>query len=394
MIRRTCGAVFLAVLGLTLLAGGGCRHASSSGSAGLREGAPEQAAAPAKDPDFVLNCMISGTDAFCKGDRETAARAFDNALLGIETVYADNEAAKKARSLWHEEGGKDFKGEPYERVMAYYYRGLLYIMEKDYQNARACFKGGMLQDAFAEEEQHRCDFALMLYLSGWCSRAIQDEILAAPTFEELQKLRPDAPLPGQDDNILLIVETGTAPRKLADGVGHYQLKFRRGRNIQDKGASFSISGCETSRLYPLEDVFWQAETRGGRQVDAILQGKAQFRKNASTAGSVMTGMAADAMMVSTVFSDAAGDIQGIAAGIGLVGVMSQAISMKAKTRADTRCWNNLPEAVHVAAFKLPPGERTITVDFLDKDRNPLAGLQRTLKIDVPESGHRLIWLRS
>ena len=41
-------------------------------------------------------------------------------------LYGPDKDAKKARSLFHEESKKGFIGEPYERVMAYYYRGLLY----------------------------------------------------------------------------------------------------------------------------------------------------------------------------------------------------------------------------------------------------------------------------
>src|SRR5690554_6357288 len=63
----------------------------------------------------VLNRMEIGTAAFYRGDIDLARDNFDAALEVIETVYADNDSAAKARSLWHEEGRKDFKGEPYER---------------------------------------------------------------------------------------------------------------------------------------------------------------------------------------------------------------------------------------------------------------------------------------
>lgn len=346
------------------------------------------------DRNSVLNLMRIGANAFQLGYKTHAKNAFDGALDGIERVYADNKTAAQARSMWHEEGKKNFKGEPYERVMAYYYRGLLYIIDKDYQNARACFKGGMLQDAFAEEDQHRCDFALMLYLSGWCSQNLADEVLTRPTFEELKKLRPDALLPKDGDNVLLVVETGYSPRKLSDGVGHYQLKFRRGRNFVEKKVGFRVDGGQAMAAYPLEDIFWQAQTRGGRLVDSILLGKAQFKKKTQTAGNVLGSVGSDAMMAASFMGDAAGDIQGIAAGIGLIGVAAQLTAQRARTEADIRYWDNLPDMVHVASLKLSPGTHEIAVDFLDVNGVTLPELGKVISVDIPSTGNRLVWVKS
>jgi len=98
-------------------------------------------------------------------DRPGAADTLDRALAIVESTHGAGPEAAKARSLWYEEGCKIFKGEPYERCMMYYYRGLLYLWKKDYGNAHACFANGILQDAFAEEEQDQCDFGLLYFLS-------------------------------------------------------------------------------------------------------------------------------------------------------------------------------------------------------------------------------------
>ena len=60
-------------------------------------------------------------------------RRSTEALDRIEAVYADNAKAEAARSKFTKENAKDFKGEPYERAMAYYYRGLAYLAEGDYR---------------------------------------------------------------------------------------------------------------------------------------------------------------------------------------------------------------------------------------------------------------------
>jgi len=341
----------------------------------------------------VLNLMRLGLDALQLGYLDEAERAFDGALNGIERVYANNEKATRARSLWVEEGSKDFKGEPYERVMAYYYRGLLYILREDYQNARASFKGGMLQDAFAEEEQYRCDFALLLYLSGWCSQQIKDDILSKAAFDELLKLRPDIKLPKPDNNLLLVLETGKSPRKLSDGVGHYQLKFRRGRNFSEKNARYVIDDSSTGVAYPLEDIFWQATTRGGRQVDFILKGKANFKKQTRLVGTALSDVATSTIIASTAFSSSSSQLQGIGAGIGLISVVSQIASASARAEADVRYWNNLPDAVHVASCKLKPGKHKLTIEVLDKNQKVLADLTKSIDIEIPKDGSLLIWVR-
>ena len=93
------------------------------------------------DRNAVLNYTRIGVAAFETGEVEEAGKAFDEALNRIEAIYADNEKAEAARSKFVKENAKDFKGEPYERAMAYYYRGLAYLAEGDYENARASFKG-------------------------------------------------------------------------------------------------------------------------------------------------------------------------------------------------------------------------------------------------------------
>ena len=51
----------------------------------------------------VLNRLEIGASAFFNGDIEIARTNFDEALSFIESTFANNENALKARSLWHEE---------------------------------------------------------------------------------------------------------------------------------------------------------------------------------------------------------------------------------------------------------------------------------------------------
>ncbi|HXC99804.1 MAG TPA: hypothetical protein VN048_10720, partial [Verrucomicrobiae bacterium] len=63
------------------------------------------------------------------GDYELSRQYLDDALTRLGGVYGPDKSAERARSYFHEEHEKNFIGEPYERVMAYYYRGILYWMD-------------------------------------------------------------------------------------------------------------------------------------------------------------------------------------------------------------------------------------------------------------------------
>lgn len=335
----------------------------------------------------VLNHMEIGARAMEIGQSRIAQDEFDAALTLIESVYGNNDGASKARSLWYEEGRKDFKGEPYERVMAYYYRGLLYLQQQDYGNARASFEGGMLQDAFAEEDQNRFDFALMDFLSGWASLQEKNAVMQKRAFDELKKLRPDFEPPVAGQNTVLVIETGNSPRKLADGVGHYELVYRRGKQFRETQARVVINGKEVA-AYPMEDIFWQASSRGGRAVDRIVKGKAQFRSTNEGVGTVLTG-AANTLQVLSPLTESSGLGQ-VAGAIGIIGATQLFVASKVQAQADTRYWASLPDAVHVLTLKATPGQ-TAEIQFLDKDNIPLPELTRT--VALPDKGG-VVWLRS
>lgn len=344
----------------------------------------------------VLNAMRVGLDAFQLGDWAEAEEMFDRALAGIEAVYGNSPEAQKARNLWHEEGSKTFKGEPYERVMAYYYRGLLYYRKGDLDNAGAAFRAGMLQDAFAEEEQNRCDFALLSFLAYWSAMHRGSTELAQQSLQDLKTLRPDFEVPDPQSNVLFLIEMGPSPRKLADGVSQEELKFFRGKNRAEMKAE--IWGQRASRpldVYPMEDIAWQAMSRGGRQVDKILKGKAQFKSTTSDAGLVLTEAGSQAITLSSAFSGSAATNLEIAGGaLEVVGAGAQLIAMKVKANADTRYWDNLSESVHVAAVRLSPGQYQVEVKFYDANGQELPQYLKKLTVDAPAQGDTLVWVRS
>lgn len=354
----------------------------------LQKALMEVAEAPPQD--FVKEHMEAGVIALELGEHEAAARSFDLVLNGITAVYADNERAAQARSLWYEEGQKDFKGEPYERVMAFYYRGLLDLYAGDYENARASFKSGLLQDAFAEEKQNQADVALLIFLQGWASHLLGDDQLAEAAFDEVKSLRPDFEPPAADDNTLILVETGRGPRKLGDGVGHYELVYRPGKYFDEKRAKVKI-GDEIIDPYPMESIYWQATTRGGRPVDRIIEGQVKFKQRSESVGSFLTDASTSASLGSL---SATGMSDGTANTLGMVGVAALFFSAKSKPKVDTRYWDNLPDGVHTETLRMESPPEEVMVGYLTKTGKPLPDLTRDYEVHTDPRGNHLIWARS
>ena len=75
--------------------------------------------------NWVLNLNQTAIAALRIGDIETARAALDEAILQIEAIYGNSPEASKARMLFYTEDVKLFKGDPYERSMTYFYRGIL-----------------------------------------------------------------------------------------------------------------------------------------------------------------------------------------------------------------------------------------------------------------------------
>ena len=345
--------------------------------------------------NFVVNQMEIGLDAFQLGYRDLSSNAFDEALNAIESVFGWDAAAKQARRLWHEEGRKTFKGEPYERAMTYYYRGLLYIHDGDLENARACFRGGMQQDAFVEEEQHRNDFASLLYLEAWCSLMLGDRTGAEDPIRFLAELRPDCPPPAADDNVLIVAETGTGPRKIAAGPGESELRYARGWGLKEKHVKVSLGSGKSIKLYPIEDVYWQASTRGGRPVDHILKGKVVFKQKWDATGTVLTETGLAGVAAGSQMRGKPRDVvMAVSGGVAALGLLSRWIAAQVRPRADTRRFRSLPDAVHVAAASCPAGECSVKFRFNDEHGRPVT--ETDTKVSVSATPHKgvLVWARS
>jgi len=303
-------------------------------------------AALLRDAEYnaVGNFAKLGVAAMAEGEIAIAEWALDHSLDRIEAIYADDEVAKAARSKFTEESIKDFKGDPYERAMAYYYRGLLYLREGDFGNARASFASAEYQDTVSEAEEFQSDFGLMNYLAGWSARCLGNEALAGDAFAAAQRMDSTLVAPESSDKTLIVAEAGQGP-----------VKQRRGRGMQMVGVYHSygftkpdaappvIEGTDLA-LYRAGDISYQATTRGGRQFDAIMNGKVAYKNTMGTLADLSTV----ASIGSSLLSDQLGSLGGIGGMLGMFGgIAGNSLSDATKASADVRYWDSLPDAVFV-----------------------------------------------
>lgn len=349
----------------------------------------EAALARAESKDRTLHQLQAGVAALREAKLDVATRHLDEALDAIESVYSNAEGAAKARSLWYEEGAKDYKGEPYERAMAFYYRGLVYLTEADYENARASFRTALMQSSFAEEQRYRSGFATLMFLDGWCSQMLGDASQAADAYAEVAKYRKDWTPPSPDASTLVVAELAGAPRKVGDGVGNHEIVYRRAKRTPEKRIEIA-QGATPLRLYPMEDLYVQATHRGTRAIDRIIDGKVTFQKATGAIGDAAANLASEGALINVALDGSAGRALG---GLAAAGAIVSLVSANVKPRADVRYWSNLPESLHLAtlgATAAPLGE----LKLFDEAGQPVASDELVRQEWTDPKGRRLVWIKT
>ncbi len=303
----------------------------------------------------TLNYERIGLAALAAGQLNEAEKAFEAATFRIDQIYADNAEAQKAKSLWTAEKIKDYKGEPYERAMAYFYRGLVYVARGDFQNARAMFKQADYQDTVAESEQNAGDFGLMPYMAGWTSHCDGNETLAQDFLQMAAKGDASYASMRVDHPVLVLFETGRAPFKYGSGKHGEALKWQAHEQPHQTVQSICVANggeCLPGSVVQGADLGFQATTRGGRPLDAVLNGKASFKDGAQDTANVAGAIGAASLDVGLALGNQN------AAGLGLLGMfaglVAQGVASSTQTQADIREWEQLPGTVWLGTAAVKP----------------------------------------
>jgi len=310
-----------------------------------------------------------------QGKFDVAKQNLDDALLTLGGIYGKDADAKKARSYFHAEAKKTFIGEPYERAMAYIYRGIIYWMDGEPDNARACFRSAEFEDSDAEKSQYAGDWVLADYLDGLITAKLGGD--GSDAFKRAQADAKGVKLPPYNAkaNAIVFLEFGPGPTKYATGQYGEELRFQTAPSPV-ASAEVKIGSLQIA-IAPTDDLAFQATTRGGRVMDHVLGNKAVFKSTTDTAGNLA--------LIGGLATAAASDnrtAQGVGLGVALAGLVSKAISAATVPAADTRSWDNLPRYLSFASLPLPVGQHVATIQFLDATGRVLPNLTKTITLNI------------
>ena len=269
--------------------------------------------------DRVLWQYRTALEAMRRANFAEAKRLLDDSIASIGGILQGDADAKRARRLFRQESSKKFVGEPYERVMAYFYRGILYWMDGEPDNARACFRSGLIIDSDTENKTYAADYVLLEYLDGYVTARLGgDGTDSLKRAQEHSKLE----LPPAYDtgaNVIVFLEFGYGPTKRASGEYGEKLQYQDNKS-RAFAARVKANGKEL-RARPYDDIYFQAITRGGRVMDHILGNQAKVKKTTDTAG--------DVGIVSGLILAGNEDTQEIGLGLAAAGLLSKLASAAA-----------------------------------------------------------------
>ncbi len=198
-----------------------------------------------------------------------------------------------------------------------------------------------------------------------------------------------------ENNVLLCIELGRGPLKYQ--IGRYgEIAIFTSKPYEAKKLSVTIDSVYKTgeeEFLKNNDSFYQALTRGGRVMDGILKGQAQFKQTTaelahslSEASQQMTKQA-NQMAASNPYADTSGT-QAAAALLSLFSLVMTIGSSMANPAADTRHWSLLPAELQIIPLKLNPGIHHIDINVYDEADNILS--DSCLKFDInvkPDNGN-------
>lgn len=339
-------------------------------------------AANQSDRNYALWNNQLGSVYLAQGNKPGALDSFLKSYYLMNDISAFSELEASAISLSGSEDRKAYKGDPYEKAINSLYVGLLLYDKGDLENAMAAFKNGILADSDSEKESYKSDFSILYLLASRTAKKLGNESLSKDFEKEVEELSVERDFDNPDgkdiaaremvnlsNNTLLVFELGQGPLKHRLGkYGEMAVISRGDYKIYDRNLIIDGNINAGAKAYFDSDVYFQANTRGGREMDGILRGQARFKDN--SAKTSLTMVKASTQMIDSAnsarranpYADTAGYLA--VAGIFAIFAAGSAIASAATNpKADIRHWSLLPANIVIFPLFLAPGKHKIGVMF-------------------------------
>jgi tetratricopeptide (TPR) repeat protein len=288
-----------------------------------------------------------GVIALDRRDLDVAYRRFLEAsqIMGSFTETG----AKEIGAIVGAEASKIWHGDAHEQAMNSYYLGIVSLLKGDDGNGLAGFKNAILVDSGQADEKYDCDFAPALFLEGVAYERVGDANMAQQDFTKAAELAPEcvAVRPDTKGSLVVVVDVGRGPTKYATGPHGSRTRFH---DHPESPAEIDVvvDGKKVGSTQLAGDVYFQATTRGGRTMDAILAGKAAYKSGAAAVGIGALAVAHDLPKR-----------EGNAALLGGAALLLSSLAVNAE--ADTRHWTTLPARVQLFRADVPPGRHDVEI---------------------------------
>ncbi len=273
--------------------------------------------------------------------------------------------------------------------------------------------------------------ALLARFEEAVSKSVSNAALEAATasVDDFKRLVEQCSLP--EMNTFIIHQIGQAPAKIRRGKYGEEIQFRsypcRAQRVLCTVSSEGAHAPTWATLaMPGESIDYQARTRGGREMDHILKGRAQFRDAMNVTSMLASGVASAAVvaacvaattMVTTTVTTvtytmsstgavtattttttstapagmaAAGPAVAVAVGALAIYKLAKVLADHAHPEGDIRGWHELPNTLLLTCGSLEPGKYVAEMHGFDRLARHLDTRACSVHFEVPSSEPALV----
>lgn len=181
-----------------------------------------------------------------------------------------------------------------------------------------------------------------------------------------------------DNNTLICIETGRGPLKYQTGAYGEKTIFSI-KPYLAVGFSVTIDNftqIKVGSFLKNNDLYFQASTRGGRVMDSMLKGKAEFKKTTQDVSNVLS-------TASQIY-----DPYGVFA---ILSFATGAVSNATNPYADARHWSLLPAELQLISLRLAPGTHQLQINAYDSTGKTIESSK--ISVQITNNSNNVIFKR-